>query len=164
MNDSKKSLALDLTVVTHKASDSRHVSFVAGKSIAFPCAHLLGDHRKGDGNTLPCRAVSGFRGNLPRTWGSWIRSTSLYFFKRFLWLGWLFPSSDKASSLFSYISVFGLLNTPIGKLETTPLIGYSLAFFCKFIWSFHTGGSKATMITDCMSLVLCGSFVVRWWR
>lgn len=35
---------------------------------------------------------------------------------RFLWLGWLFPS-DKASGLFSHISVFGLL---VGKFETTP--------------------------------------------
>lgn len=53
MNDSKKSLALNLTIVIHKESDSRRGSFVVRKSIAFPCAQLLGDHRKGDVNTPP---------------------------------------------------------------------------------------------------------------
>lgn len=122
MNDSKKSLALDLTVVTHEESNSRHVSFVVRKSIAFPCAQLLGDHRERGVNALPCWAVSGFRGNLPRTWGSWIQSTSLLLQVAsvarlavpFLWQGeW---------SLLSHQCLW-LLNIPKGKFETNPLTG-----------------------------------------
>lgn len=123
-----------------------------------------GCHRTVDVTHPPCWDTSGFRGNLTKTHRSWIWSASLCFFKPFLWLGWLLSASGKAKARFSFISVFRLLNTRVGKFETTFLICSSLTFFCEFIWPFYAGGSKATMITDCVSLVLFGGFVVRWWK
>lgn len=53
MNDSKKSLALNLAVGTHKESDSRHVSFCGSEIHSFPLCSAVGWSQEGGCECTP---------------------------------------------------------------------------------------------------------------